>query len=101
MEAILLATDMPIEREKIEMDGSYKKVANESGIFSNDSNNSTGSSAWDFWKDEIADPEIFDPPILQSTNLMENDKAISCNWSSITGASASGNIAKFPEERLK
>ena len=76
--------------EKIEMDGSYQggmNKSNESGVFSNESNNSEGmdsrNSSWIFWKNEIMDPDTFDPPCLQSTNLESNEQRITCDLSSL------------------
>ena len=85
-------------RGKIEMDQSYQErnQSKESGVFSNESGisgeNATADSSWDFWENEIADPKSFNPPFLQSTNLMENKEVVTCSFSSIdeSGVSSKG-----------
>lgn len=67
---------------KQEMDESVK-MCNESGIFSNNSNNTSSSSGngnWDCHEGEVSDPS-FNPPIA-STNVR---KIPPCNLSSIDG----------------
>ena len=98
MEAILIASSREGLQEKIEMDQSYEKSADESGVYSNDSKNS-GNSSWVFWANEIADPETFDPPILQSSNLLGNENAISCNWSSIGTSGLQGKCIGYSLKR--
>ena len=41
---------------KIEMDQSYRKSEDESGVYSN---NSSHDSSWEFLEGEIADPDVF------------------------------------------
>ena len=77
---------------KIEMDRSYRKSENESGVFSNNSSANSHDSSWEFLEDEIADPEVFDPPILQSSNLSGN--RLCYNISSIEGDFASSRVGK-------
>ena len=92
--------EMNEARGKIEMDQSYQERnrTKESGIFSNESETSreniTADSSWDFWENEIADPKSFNPPFLQSTNLLDNKEAITCSFSSIdeSGVSSKGKI---------
>ena len=77
---------------KIEMDRSYRKSENESGVFSNNSSANSHDSSWEFLEDEIADPDVFDPPILQSSNL--NGIRLSYNISSIEGDLASSRVGE-------
>ena len=79
-------TGVPV---KMEMDLSYNK-SDESGIYSNNSATSSHDSSWEFLADEIADPEVFDPPILQSSNLEGN--RISYNISTIEGDLATSRV---------
>ena len=92
MEQILIASQTqvtaPEQREKLEMDRSYQvpgSVTNESGVFSNESADSklTGDSSWNFWENEITDPNAFMLPILHSSNLNGNENVIYCSLSSI------------------
>ena len=68
---------------KHEMDKSYK---NESGIYSNESNNSAEpkslESSWELFEGECCDPNLFDPP-LKSTDT--KGPMMLCNISSIDG----------------
>ena len=90
-----IATETNELRGKIEMDQSYQErnLSNESGVFSNESGNSkentAENSSWEFWENEIADPTAFDPPFLQSTNLLENKNMVQCSFSSIDELSVS------------
>ena len=79
MELQLVASSaLPKPIVKQEMDESLK---NESGVFSNNSANTTDECGnWDQHDGEISDPK-FDPPIV-STNVR---KASPCNISSIDG----------------
>lgn len=77
---------------KIEMDQSYRRSEDESGVFSNNSSANSHDSSWEFLEDEIADPDVFDPPILQSSNLMGN--RMSYNISSIEGDLATSRVGK-------
>ena len=68
---------------KVEMDRSYENDA-ESGFYSsaNESSNSKDSS-WVIFEGEIADPNQFDPPVLQSSNLFEKKCNMVCSVSAI------------------
>ena len=89
---LIASSDLPKPIVKQEMDESLK---NESGVFSNNSANTSNgcdTGSWDQHDGEISDPK-FDPPIV-STNVR---KIIPCNISSIDGqvdlneTSAKGN----------
>ena len=78
---------------KIEMDRSFQQGNNsgESGVFSNNSATSIDSS-WEHFEDEIVDPEVFDPPILQSSNLCT--KRVEYSLSTIEGDLANSSVGK-------
>ena len=97
--------------QKTEMDLSYggNNESQESGVFSNNSVASTGASAsastsssssaiasvnssWEQFQNEIADPNVFDPPLRNSSGL--SDKRRDCNISTIDGSLASSFIGK-------
>ena len=75
---------------KIEMDQSYRKSEDESGVYSNNSSANSHDSSWEFLEDEIAEPDVFNPPILQSSNIVE--KRACYNLSSIEGEFATSRI---------
>lgn len=87
----VIASQPTVNMLKMEMDRSYRK-SDESGVFSNDNSTSSMDSSWEFLQDEVADPKVFDPPILQSSNLMV--KRINYNISSIEGDLASSRVGK-------
>ena len=68
---------------KVEMDRSYENE-DESGFVSSANEVSTStSSAWQFYEGEIADPNQFDPPVLQSSNLFDKKCRMVCSVSAI------------------
>ena len=73
---------------KHELDNSYK---NESGVYSNESNNSAennvAESSWELFAGECCDPSHFDPP-LHSTDT--KGPMMLCNISSIEGDAKPG-----------
>ena len=82
------APEVVISIAKIEMDQSYEN-GGESGVFSQGSTSANETTeSWEFFEDEISDPEKFDPPILNSTNLEGNKCRIMCSISSIEGESS-------------
>ena len=87
----VIASQPIVNVAKMEMDRSYRK-SDESGVYSNDSSSNSMDSSWEFLQDEVADPKVFDPPILQSSNLMV--KRINYNISSIEGDLASSRVGK-------
>ena len=108
MEAIMMANELEVVNlEKIEMDNSYQVDASkteESGVFSNESGDiiviesDSRNSSWNFWKNEIVDPDTFDPPILQSTNLEEVEQRVSCELSSVLDSK--GNVIKACKQKI-
>ena len=81
MEELVVANEIPMTAiDKQEMDQSY-----ESGFQSSGTCQETDSS-WIMFKDEIADPDRFDPPI-NSSNVSDGIlcKIDKCDISSITG----------------
>lgn len=79
---------------KIEMDRSFHQGNNsgESGVFSNNSSATSINSSWEHFEDEIVDPEVFDPPILQSSNLCS--KRVEYSLSTIEGDLANSSVGK-------
>ena len=68
---------------KVEMDQSYEND-DESGFVSSANENSTSNgSAWQFHEGEISDPDKFDPPVLQSSNLFDKKCRMVCSVSAI------------------
>ena len=68
---------------KVEMDRSYENDA-ESGFFSSANENSASNgSSWEIFEGEVADPNHFDPPVLQSSNLYEKKCRMVCSVSAI------------------
>ena len=90
----VIASQPVVDMVKIEMDQSYRK-SDESGVFSNESSTNSLDSSWEFLQDEVADPKVFDPPILQSSNLAI--KRINYNISSIEGDLASSRVGKWTD----
>ena len=107
MESVMIANELEVVNlVKIEMDNSYAidmEKTEESGVFSNESGDINGSdsrdSSWNFWKNEIVDPDTFDPPILQSTNLRDVDGHVTCELSTVSDSK--GKIYKFPNACIK
>ena len=73
---------------KMEMDQSVRQgdSSGESGIFSNGVN-TTSNTSWQIFEDEIVDPVVFDPPVLQSSGL--KPRKIDFSLSAIEGTLAS------------
>ena len=89
------AESLPLQvMEKLEMDRSYRpgEETEESGVFSNNSGATSHDSSWECIEDEVADPAVFDPPILQSSNLMQ--KRAEYSLSTIEGDLANSHIGK-------
>ena len=83
MEISVQMTDLPaLVPSKQERDESVKVDSiNESGIFSENSS-SFDKPSWEVLEGEVVDYNIFDPPILCSSNVW-GDPLIQCDWSSI------------------
>ena len=80
---------------KLEMDLSYEKGNNsrESGVYSNESGSiASANVSWECFLDEVADPNVFDPPIMNSSGI--KNLRIPCSVSTIEGTLASSRIGK-------
>lgn len=83
---------------KQEMDQSFHgNASGESGVFSNGSSGrsntsssfASADSSWEFFQNEIMDPDIFDPPVKNSSGVVQR---YDCNLSTIDGIFASSKI---------
>ena len=83
MSEIALSEQLAEMVVKVEMDQSYEND-DESGFASNATENSASSgSAWQFFEGEISDPDKFNPPVLQSSNLFDKKCRMVCSVSAI------------------
>ena len=98
MEAKLVAktfTDGELPH-KLELDLSYGKgnSSGESGVYSNGSGSTASANAsWECFLDEVADPDVFDPPILNSSGI--KNIRIPCSVSTIEGSLATSRIGNY------
>lgn len=104
MESLLTGTMQLIEvQQKREMDLSYGKsnVSGESGVFSNGNDSesvATKDSSWECILKEVVDPDVFDPPVLNSSGI--KDMRIPCSLSTIEGILASSSIGNLHNDNL-
>ena len=84
---------------KQEMDQTFQgNASGESGVFSNGSSGrinasssfASADSSWEFFQNEIVDPDIFDPPVKNSSGVVV--QRYDCNLSTIEGVFASSKI---------